>query len=333
MENNRKINNIIQFPEASFHGPLPVICLGGPTGCGKTGLAVEIGRRIGAEIINADSRQVYRDFPVVTAQPTMEERGGIPHHLYGFLDSNEKISAGHWSRLACEKAAEILSRGKMPLLVGGTGFYFQTILRGIAQIPPIPDEISQNLLMRLRAGERAALFAHLQSIDPLYAARLHPNDSQRILRALEVWEGTGKTFSWWHENKNGTPLCYGPLIIIDEHLATLEPRLLRRIDVMLENGAVEEARLALGKCPQKNAPAWNGIGCAELHALLHNETDIDECRRLWFRNTRSYAKRQRTWFHGRKEAVFIASGMLESALDIAVTFCSNFPDFSLCQVE
>lgn len=306
--------------EKFFNGPLPVICLGGPTGCGKTGLAVEIARQIGAEIINADSRQVYRDFPVITAQPTLEEQGEISHHLYGFLDIQEKISAGQWSRLASEKVAEIIGRGKIPLLVGGTGFYFQTLLRGIASIPPIPREISQKLLRCLDMEGQDALFARLQEIDPFYASRLHPNDKQRILRALEVWEGTGKNLSWWHENYKGTPPCNGPLIIIDENLTTLEPHLARRIEIMLENGAVEEARLAYEKCPQKNAPAWNGIGCAELYDYLRHETDMDQCTELWFRNTRAYAKRQRTWFHGRKEAIFIAPGEYEKALDLALNF-------------
>lgn len=303
--------------------PLPVICLAGPTGCGKTGLAVKMARKLDAEIINADSRQVYHDFPIITAQPSKEEQGGIPHHLFGFLESHEKISSGQWCEMAREKAADILARGKIPLLVGGTGFYFQTLLHGIANIPPIPLSISQKLASRLRSNGPNALFVELQGIDPAYAAHIHPNDSQRIARALEVFEATKKTFSWWHENGMEPPPCRGPLIVMDEKLSVLEPGLSSRIDHMLAAGAVEEARQAVAKCPQRDAPAWNGIGCAELRAFLENEISLEECRYQWFRNTRAYAKRQLTWFHGGRQALFIAPGDLENAIKVAEKFLSE----------
>lgn len=302
---------------------IPVICLAGPTGCGKTGLAVKMARQIGAEIMNADSRQVYRDFPIITAQPSKEEQEGIPHHLFGFLESSEKISSGQWSMTAREKAAEILARGNIPLLVGGTGFYFQTLLHGIAHIPPVPQAVSLELARRLQNEGPNILFAELETIDPSYAARIHPNDSQRVARALEVFKATGKTFSWWHENSMEAAPCHGPLIVIDANLSSLEPALLHRIDLMLAAGAMEEARKALEKCSSKNAPAWNGIGCAELRSFLENETSLEECKNQWFRNTRAYARRQLTWFHGRKEALYISPGNLEKALLIVENFLEN----------
>lgn len=303
---------------------LPVICLGGPTGCGKTDLAVKMAHKLGAEIVNADSRQVYRDFPIITAQPSREEQGGIPHHLFGFLESHEKISSGQWCDMAREKVDEILIRGKIPLLVGGTGFYFQTLLHGIANIPPIPLYISQSLASRLRSEGPNALFVELESIDPVYAARIHPNDRQRIARALEVFEATGKTFSWWHENGMEPPLCRGPLIVVDEKLSAFEAGLLIRIDNMLAAGAVEEARQAMEKCPEREAPAWNGIGCADLRSFLENEISLEESRSQWFRNTRAYAKRQLTWFRGGRQAHFIAPNDLENALKITKKFLVEF---------
>lgn len=284
---------------------LPVICLGGPTGCGKTGLAVQIAKYLGCEIINADSRQIYRDFPIITAMPSKAEMAGIPHHLYGFLASDEKSSAGEWKDLALAKASEIIARDRIPLLVGGTGFYFQALLHGLAPIPKIPQSISQKLAARLLDEGANALHAELLNIDNKYAARIHPNDSQRITRALEVYEATGRTFSWWHKNAVETPRCQGPLIVLDLALSSLEPKLESRIDHMLANGAVEEAEKALQLCPDEKAPAWNGIGCAELLAFIKGGMSLAECRSVWLKNTRAYAKRQRTWFHGRRDACFL----------------------------
>ena len=302
--------------------PIPVICLAGPTGAGKTALAIELARRCNGEIINADSRQVYADFPVICAQPSAEERAAVPHHLYGFLPTAQKISAGQWADMAHAQALALHGRGKMPILVGGTGMYFHTLLHGIAAIPPVDPAITQALSARLAAEGAPALHAELATVDAVYAARIHPNDSQRIVRALEVAQGTGKPFSWWHENAMAAPLCWGPLLVIDATLDWLAPRLRQRITLMLEAGALGEASNARRNCPDASAPGWSGIGCAEIWGHLKGEYDLEHCCELWFKNTRAYAKRQLTWFHGRKEARFFAPGqeqaLLHEALDYEV---------------
>ena len=247
--------------------PAPVICLAGPTGSGKTAAALLLARELDGEVINADSRQVYADFPLITAQPSPEERAACPHHLYGFLPATQKISAGQWAEQAAAKARELLARGRTPLLVGGTGLYFQALLRGIADIPPLDPAISARLEARLDAEGAPALHAELRKADPAYAARIHPNDRQRIARALEVLEGTGRPFSWWHENAMAAPLCRGPLLVLNAELAWLEPRLARRLDLMLAAGALDEARRARARCDDPAAPGWSGIGAAE--ALAH----------------------------------------------------------------
>lgn len=298
--------------------PTPVICLAGPTGSGKTALALFLARELGGEIINADSRQVYADFPLITAQPSPEERAQAPHHLYGFLPTPEKMSAGRWADMAAAKAREVAERGRVPLLVGGTGLYFQALLRGMAAIPAIPAEVTRRLTERLAASGPEALHAELARADPTYAARIHPRDRQRILRALEVLEGTGKTFSWWHGHAMSAPLCAGPLFVLDASLAWLEPRLARRLDAMLAAGAVEEARAALARAPGAvvgvRLPGWSGIGCAELLDHLEGRTTLAECRARWLANTRAYAKRQLTWFRARPEAVFLPSEGAEEPL-------------------
>ena len=297
--------------------PLPVICLAGPTGCGKTAAALALAEALKGEVINADSRQVYSDFPLITAQPSPEERACCPHHLYGFLPTEQKISAGRWADQAVAEAKAVLARGHVPLLVGGTGLYFQGLLHGIAEIPAIDPAITAALTARLAEEGPAALHAELAASDPAYAARIHPNDRQRIVRALEVLAGTGHTFSWWHEHGMPEPPCAGPLLVLDMELDALTPRLARRIDLMLHAGALEEARAALRRCDDPAAPGWSGIGCAELLAHLRGELSLEACKALWFKNTRAYAKRQLTWFRARPDAVACAPGDISALLALA----------------
>ena len=225
--------------------PLPVICLAGPTGCGKTAAALALAEALDGEVINADSRQVYSDFPLITAQPSPAERACCPHHLYGFLPTERKISAGRWAGQAVAAARAVLARGHVPLLVGGTGLYFQALLHGIAEIP---------------------------AVDPAVTA-------------------------------------------------ALTARLARRIDLMLEQGALDEARAARQRCDDAAAPGWSGIGCAEVLAHLRWDLSLAECRRLWLHNTRAYAKRQRTWFRARSGARFFAPQDLDGLLAAARQAC------------
>lgn len=290
-------------PTTATPPPAPVICLAGPTGAGKTAAALCLAEALDGEVINADSRQVYADFPLITAQPSPEDRARCAHHLYGFLPTAQKISAGQWAAQAAAKARELLTRGRTPLLVGGTGLYFQALLRGIAEIPPVDPTIAARLEARLDAAGPAALHGELAASDPAYAARIHPHDRQRIVRALEVLEGTGRPFSWWHEHAMSPPLCQGPLLVLNADLGWLEPRLARRLDGMLAAGALEEARRARERCDDPAAPGWSGIGAAEALAHLQGRITLAACRSLWLRNTRAYAKRQLTWFRARPEAL------------------------------
>lgn len=280
----------------SFVSVPKVICLLGPTGGGKTAAALQLAAQLNGAVINADSRQVYADFPCITAQPSAAEQACCPHYLYGFLPTEAKISAGQWLARAQERILALQAEGRVPIMVGGTGLYFKALLEGIAEIPAVDAALGARLMAECAACGPQDLHSRLAGIDPDYAARIHPNDKQRIVRALEVWEGTGKTFSWWHTHAMPQPLCEGLRLGVQWDLADLTPRLIQRIDIMLAEGAVEEARVAWQKCPDAGAAGWTGIGCVEVLDYLQGRRSLDESRSLWAANTRAYAKRQLTWF-------------------------------------
>lgn len=297
----------MSFPRREDETPgrfLP--CIMGPTGAGKTAASFALAELFDLSVVNADSRQVYRDFPIITAQPDKEERARCPHLLYGYLPTREKIGAGAYVRAAEKAMAREVAGGRQPVLVGGTGLYFRALLSGIAPIPPVPEEIAEKWQERCDSEGGPALHALLAQKDPAYAAKIHPNDRQRVTRALEVLEATGRPFSWWHERTPPASPYRSCKIGIAMPLSELEAPLARRIDAMLRTGALEEARAALDICSDPAAPGWSGIGCAEVYRHLAGELSLEECRALWLKNTRAYAKRQLTWFRADPEIRWFA---------------------------
>jgi tRNA dimethylallyltransferase len=295
-----------------------VICVAGPTGAGKSVAAAFLAQKLGGAVLNVDSRQVYADFPIITAQPGKDELKLCPHYLYGFLPTAEKISAGRYVQLAGAKIAEITASGQIPVLTGGTGLFFNALLKGIADIPDIDAGIHRKWQELLGKEGSRALYELLRKEDPAYAAKIHPNDRQRITRALEVCEGTGQTFSSWHKRRNAAldyqALCFA----VGLPLSELEPILKGRIDAMLGRGALDEAYAAMQKCADGTAPGWSGIGCAELFSHITGRIDLESCKKLWQSNTRAYAKRQLTWFRADKSLSWFAPGEQEKMLLKAV---------------
>lgn len=288
--------------------PNSLLCIPGPTGAGKTSAAIAIAQALGGEVVNFDSRQVYEDFPVITAQPSDEERAACPHLLYGFLPTEQKMSAAAYTDLALETIAEVRSRGKLPILVGGTGLYLRSVLQPLAPIPPIPDDIRQRIQQDCEERGPNLLHGDLRKIDPTLADRLHPNDRQRIMRGLEVFEATGKPLSVWHEETADARDFKTLKMGVGMPLPELTPYLYKRIDVMLELGAIDEARKAMTKNSNPKAPGWSGIGCAELFAYLKGDIDLEATKQLWGKNTRAYAKRQLTWFNADKQIYWFHPG-------------------------
>lgn len=279
----------------------PVVCLVGPTGAGKTASALAIAADRPVSVINFDSRQVYRDFPIITAQPNADEQAVCPHLLYGFLKTDQSINAAAFTDMARETIARVHAEGRLPVLVGGTGMYLKTLLFGIAPIPEISEDVRSTVLKRLCTEGPQALHTELETVDPVYAAKIHPNDSQRNARAMEVWLGTGRALSDWHAEQHNTSEYDYLKIGLHVSLDDLTPHLERRIHLMLECGALQEAKNAWKKCADPRAPGWSGIGCAELLAFLRGAMSLEEAQEQWLNHTRQYAKRQLTWFKREKD--------------------------------
>jgi tRNA dimethylallyltransferase len=311
------------FPAAkeAVAGRRRVICLVGPTGCGKSDLAATVADMTDGVVINADSRQVYRDFPIITAQPDARTRQRTPHRLYGWLRTEPRLSAGHWARLAAGAAATALEQGKTPILAGGTGLYVRALLDGLADIPAVPQAVRMQVLDECARRGTTAMHARLAACDPGLAGRLHPNDRQRILRGLEVWQATGRPLSAWQREAEGAAPDWEVLRLgLFLPLADLKPVLKARIEAMLAAGAVEEARAAWSRCPNPDAPGWTGIGCAEMLACAQGSLPERALLDAWLRRTRAYAKRQLTWFRADPRIVWFTPGARTDALEAVAAF-------------
>ena len=301
-----------------------VVCLAGPTGTGKSALAIALARYFGGAIVNLDSRQIYSGLPVITAQPSKEEFEAVPHLLYGFLPCSRKMTAGLFAELALEAAGFCFSAGRLPILVGGTGLYLDALINGIAPIPEVGREISSYWRMRLeRAGARE-LYRELVGADPEYAAKISSNDPQRITRALEVWTGTGRTLSWWH-SRPLPPFPYRVLKLgLKMPMDRLESRLALRIERMLELGALAEVERGMAVDPGGNLPGFSSIGFLELSAYLSGETSLAESKEKWLRATRAYAKRQLTWFGRDADMHWLSErGSFEEGVELLASFLNR----------
>ena len=310
-----------------------IICLTGPTGSGKTGAALYLAAKLQekglpATIINADSRQLYAAFPIITAQPTECEQAKSPHLLYGYLNIQEKSTAWQWAEFARAKIESLTANGILPILVGGTGMYLKALLDGFAPIPQPDPNISQTLLAECGQNGPQPLHARLTKIDPDYAGRIHPNDRQRVIRALEVWQSTGKTFTWWHAQTTPPHPRQALRLGMGLPLPELEPFLKRRIDIMLDMGALAEANAALKACPDLKAPGWSGIGCLELGQYLAGQISWESCKERWLHNTRAYAKRQWTWFRADSRIQWFRPGQEDAMLAVLCSFLRAAPPTS-----
>ncbi|HEX6204094.1 MAG TPA: tRNA (adenosine(37)-N6)-dimethylallyltransferase MiaA [Thermoanaerobaculia bacterium] len=280
----------------------PVLAIVGPTAAGKSELGMRVAGATGGEIVNADALQVYRGLDVGTAKPTPEERRRVRHHLLDLLEPEERFSAGEFARLGRAAIAEIRSRGRLPIVVGGSGFYLQALFEGLSPLPPADAALRRELARRAAAEGPAALHRELAAVDPATAGRLAPADVQRVVRALEVTTTTGKPLSAWIAER---PAGEEPLAAVRVGLtlprALLYDRIAARVAGMLARGWVEEVRGLLDRGVDAEAPAFQAIGYRQLVRFVRGEQGLEEAVEETVRATRRFAKRQLTWFRNEPE--------------------------------
>ena len=268
--------------------------IAGPTASGKSALALALAERTGGIIVNADSAQVYRNLPVLSAAPRRDEMQRAEHRLYGFLDGQRACSAADWAQAARDEIADIHSRGRLPILVGGTGLYLRTLLDGIAPVPPIKADVRS----AVRSANPEENRRRLEQLDPSAANLLKPADRARIGRALEVVLSTGRPLHEWQREREGgigAQIDLQPIILLPPR-AWLYARCDLRFATMMAQGAVDEVKALLAGKLDPELPVMKGIGVREIAAYLCGEMSLEDAFRAGRQATRRYAKRQYTWF-------------------------------------
>lgn len=306
-----------------------LICIAGPTASGKTALSIALARQLNAEIVSCDSMQVYRRMDIGTAKPTPEERQGIPHHMLDVAEPDEDFSVSRYCEMASPIIDAILDRGKTAIIVGGTGLYMDSLIKGNS-FAPCPSTGRREELETLAAKEGIeSVLSRLREVDPEAAARLHPSDQKRIIRAMEVYLETGETITEHNRRTRSIPPRYDPLwfALEDVQRADLYSRIDRRVDVMLEAGLLDEIRQLLSDGIPSHCTAMQAIGYKEFVAALDGKCTVEEAADLVRQSSRRYAKRQLTWFR-RNSAIHwlrrAAGEGTEEILSAARQIITNF---------
>ncbi len=292
--------------------------LGGPTACGKSAVAIHLAQLIGAEIIALDSMSLYRGMDIGTAKATPEQQAAVPHHLIDILDPHEDFSLAEYVSASDRVCRDIMARGRIPLFVGGTGLYLRGLLRGVFDGPAADLEFRQRIETQAASAGSEWLHRELAQVDPESAAKLHPNDTRRIVRALEVHHVTGKPLSA-QQRQAALPPEQRP-----QHVYWLEPprdwlhqRINRRVEMMIAEGLIEEVRNLLERTPPLSQTAAQALGYKEVIAHVQGEQSLEETIDLIQRRTRQFAKRQHTWFRNLEECTAIPITGQESPEELA----------------
>ena len=277
-----------------------IILISGPTASGKSNFAVKIAKKIKGEIINADSMQVYKQLKILTARPSKKEQKNIKHHLYGIIDLNKKFSTGQWLKSAIKKIKEIKKRKKIPILVGGTGLYFQSLIEGLVQIPEIPIKFrNQVRLTQIKEGQKK-FYKKLLKVDPMSKDKFDPNDTQRTIRAFEIKLFTKiSMYEWMNKTKSKFKQDQFLKLYIDFKREDLIKRISLRSIKMMNKGAVKEVKNFIKLQIKKDLSVNKVIGIDELTQHLDKKINLDQAQELISIKTRQYAKRQATWARSR----------------------------------
>lgn len=291
------------------------LCLAGPTASGKSSLALRLAKDFPVGLINTDSLQIYRDLPLLTAFPSKKDQGLCPHYLYGFLKAEERFSVASWLKKAEEAYQNCLNKGLFPVFVGGTGLYFKALLEGLVCVPNIKNEIRQSLQKALSEEGSQALHKELAFLCPEEGKRLHPNDTTRVLRSLEVLKSTEKPLSWW-QSRPGQPLFLKTKPFVALFLperSHLYCKAEKRFDAMMQEGALAEVQNLLNTLTTEEGgqaknrvlqdlPVSKALGAKELAAVLEGDCSLEHALIKAKQETRNYIKRQFTWFRHQLKA-------------------------------
>ncbi|WP_026793072.1 tRNA (adenosine(37)-N6)-dimethylallyltransferase MiaA [Pleomorphomonas oryzae] len=280
-------------------GERRAVLIAGPTASGKSALALAIAERCGGVVINADSMQVYRELSILTARPSAEDEARAPHRLYGHVASGDGYTVARYLD-DLEKTLKDMA-GRPAVIVGGTGLYFNAMTQGLSDVPPIDERVRAFWRERARTASPAALHKELAVVDPVLYGRLHPNDTQRVLRALEVADSTGRPLSEWQETRSRPLISGGPIayIVMAPERDWLHDRIDERFRAMATGGGLDEARAFAALRLDPALPAMKAIGVPEMIAAARGELPIEEAVEAAIIATRQYAKRQETWFRNQ----------------------------------
>ncbi|MET1025853.1 MAG: tRNA (adenosine(37)-N6)-dimethylallyltransferase MiaA [Dongiaceae bacterium] len=298
------------MPGADLAAAKPVIVIGGPTAGGKSSLALAIARAFAGTVINADSMQVYRDLPILTAQPDAADQAAVPHRLYGLLPLDDICSAARWSDLALAEIAAAHAGGRLPILVGGTGLYLRSLMQGLSPIPSVSPEHRQAAQRLFSEIGVTGLHTRLAAEDPEMARRLHPHDSQRVMRAWEVLQATGTSLASWQAVPAVPPtdLRFQSWVVLPPR-ERLYAACDRRFQTMIEHGALDEVEATLARYGRAilEEPSGKALGFRDLADVLAGRQALERAIAAAQQATRNYAKRQTTWFrHQMAFANFIS---------------------------
>jgi tRNA dimethylallyltransferase len=299
-------------------GRKPLVVILGPTAVGKSSLAIALAKQLDAEILTADSRQVYCGMDVGTDKPPAAARQGVTHHLIDLIDPDEPFNAGLFRQHAIRVIEEVYRRRRLPLVVGGTGLYIRILLQGLCAAPPSDPTVRAQLCEEARDEGHNHLYARLAAADPATAAKLHPRDTSKIIRALEVHRLSGVPLSSYQAGHGFMERPFSTLVIgLNRDRQSLYRRIEERIDWQLANGLVEETRRLLDSGYRRDSPAMTGLGYRHIAAYLAGTADRNEMISQFKRDTRRFAKRQMTWFRREPDTTWLMTDESEPLEDIA----------------
>lgn len=300
----------------------PLIILAGPTAVGKTAASIRLAKAIGAEIISADSMQVYRHMDIGSAKIRQEEMEGVPHYLIDVLEPEEEFNVVRFQQMAKAAAEEIYAKGRIPLVAGGTGFYIQALLYDI-DFTENDGDTSYRRSLEKTAEEKGGEYLHamLREADPKAAEEIHPHNIKRMIRALEFHHQTGGKISEHNEaeREKSSPYDFAYFVLTDER-SRLYERIDRRVDKMMEEGLLEEVRYLKERGVKRESTAMQGLGYKELYAYLDGECTLEEAVRIIKRDTRHFAKRQLTWFKRERDVIWADKSVIGQSDDAVVDF-------------